>query len=70
MPLPMLPSSCSSAMRAPCSVTELITSITASAWLKSSLPFIKARFVNSPPSAGRRKRESTESVRFAITRLP
>mmetsp|Transcript_32493 Transcript_32493/g.76309 ORF Transcript_32493/g.76309 Transcript_32493/m.76309 type:complete len:214 (-) Transcript_32493:272-913(-) len=42
------------ALRAAASVLASIRSATASAWARSSLPFRKARWVNSPGSANRR----------------
>lgn len=44
---------------------EFMISITASAWLKSILPFKNARFVNSPGSAGLAPDLSTASRTFS-----
>ena len=49
---------------------EFMISITASAWLKSILPFKNARFVNSPGSAGLAPDLSTASRTFFITKEP
>ena len=52
------------------SFSEWITSITASAWDRSILPFKNARFVNSPGSASRAPHFTASSrIRF-ITRTP
>ena len=62
------PRSCSSATRRPASVRAEIRSMTASACARSSRPFRKARFENSPGSASRaplRRRASIPSRRMS-----
>ena len=55
-----LPSSCCIAILSACSVLAFITSMTASAWDRSTRPLRKARLVNSPGSAGLAPRLITE----------
>ena len=65
-----LPLSCVNALFNAKSFSALITSMTASAWLRSIRPFTKARFVNSPGSAGRAPFRITSSKVFFKTYIP
>ena len=64
IPLEKLPSSWSRAIWKVLSVLAFIRSITASAWLRSSLPFRKALLVNSPGSASLAPLEMTRERIF------
>ena len=61
-----------SRLRAPrraAAVADWITSATASAWVRSSLPLRKARRVNSPGSAARAPWPNSAATTVAATRL-
>ena len=68
---PSAPSSWRNAWRRCASVSAAARSATASAWVRSSLPFRKARRVNSPGSARRNPcRRSTAMTEASTARLP
>ena len=62
MRCPKPPRSCCSARRCCAALWLAIRSATASAWLRSSLPFRKARWVNSPGCASRAPAVSSASI--------
>ena len=65
-----LPSSWPNATLSDASVLDLIISSTASAWVRSSLPLRKARFVNSPGSASRAPFSKTSPSVFLSGIIP